>query len=257
MFLFPHRLASRRINGQRRTSTIRFRRLRPSLEVLEDTCLLSSVFWHVPAVSSDGAAVITPGSKSVFIAHHRNAMLVVKSDGQALQARPMLELKGHISNLMNPVGNDPAGLTVAAQLSAASYTPIATIEKANLPEGWAVDKSASHATNNNQVVVFVNKSTKQAVITFMGTNNFNQEQVSSDLLNSGASAYAEIKPLANSALHRSGVSITVTTWRRTATAWARAWPRPSASSTSSAVTDRTACRSPRVRSTPTPTGTLS
>ena len=202
MFLFPHRLASRRINERRRTGTIRFRRLRPSLEVLEDTCLLSPVFWHAPAVSSDGAAEITPGSKSVFIARHRNAILVAKSDGQALQAHPMLRLKGHISNLMNPVGNDPAGLTVAAELSAASYTPIATIQKAKLPQGWAVDKSASHATNNNQVVVFVNKSTKHAVITFMGTNNFNQEQVSSDLLDSGASAYAEIKPLANSALRQ-------------------------------------------------------
>ncbi len=131
MFLFPHRLASRSINGQRRIGKTRTsRRLRPSLEVLEDTCLLSPVFFHLSAVQNDGAAEITSGSEPKFITHRRDAMLVATPDGHALQAHPMLRLKGYISyhsfEVQDGVTVPPAILQQIEQIAGEYYRQTGT-----------------------------------------------------------------------------------------------------------------------------------
>jgi hypothetical protein len=120
--------------------------------------------------------------------------------GRTSKNRVVEELESRIC-LTNPIGNTPAGLTVAAELSAAAYTPIKEIRDSDLPWGWTVDRdlSATSDHGNNQFFVFVNRDEKQVVVTFMGTNKFNKQQVFSDLADSGASAYAEIKGKADRA----------------------------------------------------------
>ena len=108
-------------------------------------------------------------------------------------------------------GTNPINSLVAAQLSAATYTPLTQFQNPDpnnpppaLPAGWTVDFTHSGYTGNpasptNQFITFINMSTNQAVITFKGTSNISNGI--SDIANSGATAYANIQPAALSALN--------------------------------------------------------
>jgi hypothetical protein len=79
--------------------------------------------------------------------------------------------------------------TNAGLFSAAAYHPIGTLEVSL--EGWLEDQDASQATQDriDQVRVFANSSAQEVVLAFKGSDNFHNFKA--DLLDSGASEYAE------------------------------------------------------------------
>ena len=82
--------------------------------------------------------------------------------------------------------------TIAAKLSAASYTPLIEFQSGHgpkLPSGWRVDLDRSDKTPNgaNQFIVFVNEAEKQAVYTFKGSDKYSNFE--SDILNAGWTEY--------------------------------------------------------------------
>jgi hypothetical protein len=85
----------------------------------------------------------------------------------------------------------------AAQLSAAAY-PDWKQSGQSLPEGWSAGPTFVSQSGNNSITVFFNPSTGQAVLAFKGSDNLSNFK--SDLLDSGAAAWNETKPLALQAL---------------------------------------------------------
>src|SRR5262245_40855210 len=95
---------------------------------------------------------------------------------------------------------------IAAQLSKAAYTPLSDYQlgKASLTPiaGWTVNTALSGTSPDgaNQFITFVNDQTHQAVTAFKGSDNVSNFE--SDLLDSGASAWASIRPKFETALNQ-------------------------------------------------------
>jgi trimeric autotransporter adhesin len=101
---------------------------------------------------------------------------------------------------------------IAAQLSNAAYTPLATYQSggalpasAPVPAGWVADPALSgndgtdaNPGGNNQFITFVNTTTNQVMITFKGTDNLSNGV--SDIASSGGTAWQSIQPVAQAAL---------------------------------------------------------
>jgi hypothetical protein len=90
---------------------------------------------------------------------------------------------------------------VAAQLSAAAYTPLSAYQAGtgpSLPSGWVAATSLSYSNANNQFITFVNAATNQVVVAFKGSDNASNFQ--SDVTDSGYSEWASVRSNADSAL---------------------------------------------------------
>jgi hypothetical protein len=85
----------------------------------------------------------------------------------------------------------------AGLLSEAAYIPKDTFAAPGgapagaVPDGWRADTALSVRVENNQFIVFVNDATRQAVITFKGTDSLSQ--LKSDLVDDAASQWTTLK----------------------------------------------------------------
>ncbi|MGB5080188.1 MAG: hypothetical protein WBO23_05535, partial [Burkholderiales bacterium] len=95
--------------------------------------------------------------------------------------------------MANPINASNAGL-----FSEAAYNAISSPVLGLLPDGWREDTTLSRTVGTTQFRVFFNDDTHQVVFAFRGTDNL--INFSSDLVDKGASEYAQLHTDANTAL---------------------------------------------------------